>query len=94
VLKDVHETLGGMAVVHWGLGEHVAEIIATHHRAAPPATPNTMSELLFVAERAEHAVSGVIPMDIEQWWKVGQITTPIDRVRDILTNYSATDLAA
>jgi HD-like signal output (HDOD) protein len=94
VLKEVHETLGGMAVVHWGLGDHVAEIIATHHRAPPPATLNTMSELLFVAEHAEHAVSGVIPMDLEQWWDAGQITTPLDRVRDILTNYSATDLAA
>lgn len=94
VLKDVHESLGGMAVVHWGLGEHVAEVIATHHRTAPPATPNAMSELLFVAERAEHAVSGVIPMDLAQWWKDGQLTTPMERVSDLLANYSATEMAA
>lgn len=94
VLKDVHEGLGGMAATHWGLGERVAEVIATHHRVHPPAEPSPMSELLFVAERAEHAVSGVIPMDVEQWWKDGQITAPIDRVRELLSAYSTTDMAA
>jgi len=94
VLKDVHEPLGGMAVVHWGLGDHVAEVIATHHRTTPPSTPNPMSEVLFVAERAEHAVSGVIPMDVEQWWKDGAISAPIDRVRELLSSYSTTEMAA
>lgn len=94
VLKGVHEPLGGMAVVHWGLGESVAEIIATHHRTTPPSTPSPMGELLFVAERAEHAVSGVVPMDLEQWWKDGAISAPIERVQELLSAYSATEMAA
>lgn len=94
VLKELHETLGGMAAMHWGLGESVADVIATHHRAPPPATRSTMSELLFVAERAEHAVSGVIPMDLETWWKDGEISVPMERVSEILSGYSATDMAA
>lgn len=94
VLTGVHEAVGGMAVVHWGLGEHVAEVIATHHRAEPPATPSPMSELLFIAERAEHALSGVIPMELEQWWKDGQLTTPIARVSELLSSYSTTEMAA
>lgn len=94
VLKAVHEPFGGMAAAHWGLGEHVADVIATHHRTTAPDVPNPMGELVFVAEHAEHAMSGVIPMDVEQWWKDGQLTTPIERVSELLTNYSATEIAA
>lgn len=94
VLKDVHEPLGGLAAVHWGLGDVVAETIATHHRTTPPATPSPMSEVLYVAERAEHAVSGVAPMDIDRWWKDGQLTAPMDRVRELLSSYSTTEMAA
>lgn len=94
VLKELHEPIGGMAVVHWGLGDQVAEVIATHHRAPAPASPSPMSELLFIAERAEHAVSGVIPMDLEAWWKEGGISAPMERVSELLSSYSATEMAA
>lgn len=93
-LKDPHEPIGGMAAMHWGLGELVAGVIATHHRTTPPETPDTMSELLFVAERAEHATNGVIPLDIPGWWALGGITTPPERVSQILADYSPAEIAA
>lgn len=94
VLKELHEPIGGMAAMHWGLGEQFAGVIATHHRAPPPEQPDAMSELLFVAERAEHATSGVIPMDVAAWWATGAITAPSERVSEILEAYSPADLAA
>jgi HD-like signal output (HDOD) protein len=94
VLQFAHEPLGGLAVLKWGLGEDVALPIATHHRSPVPASANRMSELLFIAERADHALSGVIPMELAAWWDEGKISGDPARAEALLADYSTTEMAA
>lgn len=94
VLEAVHEPLGGIAVIHWGLGDQVAAAIATHHRAPVPTTENRMSEVLYVAERAEHALSGVIPREVAAWWEQGAISGDAVRVEELISAYTERELAA
>jgi HD-like signal output (HDOD) protein len=94
VLRELHEPLGGIAVLHWGLGDAVAASISTHHRQPIPATEDRMSEVLFVAERTEHSMSGVIPRDVEGWWREGAISGDAARVEELLSAYMERELAA
>ena len=94
VLRELHEPLGGIAVLRWGLGEHVAASIAAHHRSPIPTTEDRMSEVLFVAERAEHSLSGVIPRDVQGWWAEGGISGDPERADELLSAYSESELAA
>jgi HD-like signal output (HDOD) protein len=94
VLRELHEPLGGIAVLHWGLGDAVAAAISTHHRNPVPAEENRMSEVLFIAERAEHSLSGVIPRDVAAWWKEGAVSGDAGRVEELIAAYSESELAA
>ena len=94
VLRELHEPLGGIAVLHWGLGETVAVSISTHHRNPVPTIENRMSEALFVAERAEHSLSGVIPRDVQAWWAEGGISGDPARVEELISAYTERELAA
>lgn len=94
VLHDVHEPLGGLAVLNWGLGEPVATSIAAHHRRPIPSVVDRMSEVLFVAERADHALSGVIPRDVASWWEEGAIYGDSARVEELISAYTQRELAA
>lgn len=94
VLREVHEPLGGIAVLHWGLGNLVAASVSSHHRNPIPAVEDRMSEVLFIAERAEHALSGVIPRDVAAWWYEGAITGDATLVEDLISAYSERELAA
>lgn len=94
VLRDVHEPLGGIAVLHWGLGDSVAASVSSHHRNPVPAHEDRMSEVLFVAERAEHALSGVIPRDVTAWWNDGAISGDAARMEELIAAYSERELAA
>jgi HD-like signal output (HDOD) protein len=94
VLAELHEPLGGIAVLNWGLGDTVAAAISGHHRNPVPSTENRMSEVLFVAERSEHALSGVIPRDVATWWADGAISGDHALVDKLLSAYSEKELAA
>lgn len=94
VLRFAHEPLGGVAAMRWGLGEAVALPIATHHRSPAPSEENKMSELLFVAERADHALNGVISTDVAEWWTEGRISGTPERVEELLASYTATEMQA
>lgn len=94
VLRELHEPLGGIAVLNWGLGEGVAAAISGHHRNPVPAVENRMTEALFVAERAEHSLSGVIPRDVQRWWNDGAISGDPAHVEELISAYSEQELAA
>ena len=91
-LRDLHEPLGGIAAINWGLGETVAAAVSTHHRKPIPSTENRMSEVLFLAEHAEHAISGVIPNDVQGWWVEGRISGDAAKVEALLAGYSDREL--
>jgi len=94
ILIELHEPLGGLAALRWGLGSPVAVAIATHHRRAGFDPESRMSELLFVAERGEHALSGTAAMDVGAWWNAGSLTTDAARVEGVLAEYRASEMAA
>jgi HD-like signal output (HDOD) protein len=77
VLRMLHEPLGGLAAMQWGLGPAVAHAIATHHRSPVPEMLDQRCELLFVAERLDHWRNGTgstgdaPPLD--EWWRDGAL---------------------
>ena len=94
ILTQVHEPFGGLAAIRWSLGASVAASIASHHRTTQPEKPDPMGELLFVAERADHARQGVRALELEQWWTEGALTTPMEPVTPLLDAYLPEELAA
>ncbi len=94
LLRELHEPLGGIAVLSWGLGDSVAKAISGHHRNPVPAEENRMSEVLFIAERTDHALSGVIPRDVAAWWSDGAISGDPARVEELISAYTERELAA
>jgi HD-like signal output (HDOD) protein len=54
-LAALHEALGGLAALEWGLSARFARVIATHHRAPPPEPGDMLSEVVFLAERMDLA---------------------------------------
>ena len=93
-LRELHEPLGGIAVLSWGLGEAVATAVASHHRNPAPSAESRMSEVLFIAERTEHALSGVVPRDIAKWWADGAISGDSARIDELISVYSEREMAA
>lgn len=94
VLRELHEPLGGLAALRWGLGTAAAIAIATHHRMPADDSAGRAAELLYVAERAEHALSGVEPMDVAGWWGRGAIGASQQKVEELLGGYRAPETAA
>lgn len=90
----VHEAFGGFAALGWSLGVEVAQSIATHHRLPIPERQDRMSELLFVAERVDHARQGVRSMELSTWWADGAIggSAP-EAIESILATYVPEELA-
>jgi HD-like signal output (HDOD) protein len=75
LLGRLHEPLGGLALLDWGLGEFAIRTIATHHRAVPPRTADAFTEVVFLAERTDIARARGKPLDVERWWREGDLAT-------------------
>lgn len=80
VLRMLHEPLGGLAALQWGLGAGVAHAIATHHRSPVPEMYDPRCELLYFSERIDLARVRGRPVELERWWKDALIVTPFDIV--------------
>lgn len=80
-LRHLHEPLGGLALLQWGLGEEAALAVAHHHLQPPLSPPSPRAELLFVAEKTDLARQGgeAIPAP-EGFWARGLISTPLSQV--------------
>lgn len=84
LLKQLHEPLGGLAALRWGVGETAACAIAEHHRHPPSS--DRVSELIFVAERLDLIAIRSEPLDWDAMWRAGTITA--DR-HDVEQAYAA-----
>lgn len=84
ILRTLHEPLGGLAALQWGLGANVSHAIATHHRAPVPEMYDARCELLYVAERTDLARNAKRELDVEGWWRDGLLATPRDVVEKAL----------
>jgi putative nucleotidyltransferase with HDIG domain len=83
-LERLHESLGGLAALQWGLDPSSSWIIAHHHRMEVPETPDRLTELVFVAERADLACRTRRPLDLDEVWEAGGITVAVERVHSAL----------
>lgn len=77
-LRSLHEPLGGLTALRWGLRDAEASAIAFHHRSPlpPPAHNDRRSELLFIAERVDLAILRAEAPDLEAWWRAGGLRSP------------------
>lgn len=75
MLWHLHEPLGGLAALRWGMGGEAAHTIGEHHRRPAPEQPDPMTECIFVAESIELCHSNFTKLDWEKIWADGAITT-------------------
>jgi HD-like signal output (HDOD) protein len=72
-LRSLHEPLGALALLRWGLGADAARSVGAHHRAPPPEQPDPTGELLHVAERADLAALHGVALDLAEVWARGAL---------------------
>jgi len=81
---SLHEPLGGLAVLEWGMDEKAALVVANHHRQSKPEPEDILTEVIFLAERIDVAEQRGQTLDIEPLWKAAELTGPLERVKDFL----------
>lgn len=91
LIIDVHESLGALAAVRWSMGPRAAIAIGDHHRKDLNAGESEFAEVVYAAERFDHAQRKGEPLDIDELWRDGRLSG--DRVRtaaalEALTNAS------
>ena len=67
-LVSLHEPLGALAVVRWGMGAEAARAIAGHHRTPPPVVVDALGEVVCLAERVDHAATRGEALDLDALW--------------------------
>lgn len=84
LLQELHEPLGGLALLRWGLDPELAAAVADHHRRSIPPTVDPAAELLFVAERADLALASGKPCDPAAWIAEGHLEMGEETLRRAL----------
>jgi HD-like signal output (HDOD) protein len=79
-MQRLHEALGGIALLRWGVEPKAARAVATHHRLESDLTGGRGSELIYVAERLDLAKARGRPIAIEEWITEGRLTVSPDRL--------------
>lgn len=79
-LDLLHEPLGGLALLRWGVEPRIAWAVANHHRRTPVEGREPRSELLYVTERLQTATRTGRAPDVEAWCREGALLTPPGRV--------------
>ncbi len=92
-LRLVHESLGGLAALQWGLDPEHAAAIAQHHRQ-PAVEGMPASEVLFLAERIDLARVRQQPVRLDLWWQEGRLEGDRAKVEQALEAHMAEDEAA
>jgi HD-like signal output (HDOD) protein len=84
LLNTLHEPLGALAARTWGMGERSARAIGFHHCRTSDGEPNTLAEITYVAELADHAVRRGMAVDLQRVWFDGKITADLPRLMKVL----------
>lgn len=84
-LRSLHEALGGLTVLSWGLGATAARAVATHHRTALRYEDEHYSEVLCLAEQVDHLIARRVPLDLEGLWVERDLHGDLGYARDLLT---------
>mgnify|MGYP003345696329 FL=1 len=83
MLHELHEPLGGLALLRWGLDPALAEAVADHHRQGEVRTVNAAAELLFVAERTDLALATGASCDPDRWIHEGGLALEARTLRGL-----------
>ncbi len=88
LLRYLHEPLGALAILQWGLGAQVAHAIATHHRSPVPEMFDRRGELVFLAEKLDLWRSGPEGAEeeppLEGWWRDGALNVSREDVTRVV----------
>lgn len=74
ILRALHEPLGALAALKWGLDTASAVAVATHHRDPAPARRDALGEVLFLAERLDLAAQRGRTESLAQLWEEGRLS--------------------
>jgi putative nucleotidyltransferase with HDIG domain len=83
-LRELHEPLGGLAALRWGLPPQHARAIARHHRQPAPEQLEPLIELLHIAERADLARVRHEALDLRLWWREGTLRSDAGTVEPLV----------
>jgi HD-like signal output (HDOD) protein len=79
LLLGLHEPLGALAVLRWGMGAEAARAVGSHHRTAPAPARDPVGEAVYLAERVDIALVRGDPVDLGPWWAAGALTGSAER---------------
>lgn len=80
-LRELHEPLGALAVLEWGLGEEAAMAVAVHHRRPPPEPSPPLGEVVYLSERLDLLEAGGEEPSLDTLWAQGVLTAPVEDAR-------------
>jgi HD-like signal output (HDOD) protein len=94
LLAHLHEPVGALAMLRWGLGGEAAHAVGGHHRRPVPALADPVTEVLFVAEAVDIARARGREADLGAVWAAGSITADPERAAALLPGPDAEAAAA
>jgi HD-like signal output (HDOD) protein len=83
-LTRLHEPLGGLALLRWGVDAKAARAVATHHRTEKVPTGGRGSEVVYLAERIDLVKSRGQPVALDRWIEEGRLTVPRERLAPVV----------
>lgn len=86
VLARLHEILGGLALLEWGLEAEAAAVVADHHRQGPSPSDSPFSEVVYLAERIDLALHRKAKVDMDFLWRDGKLKGPRQAVESWLAS--------
>lgn len=89
LIGHLHEPVGGLAMLRWGMGGEAAYAIGEHHRRPVPETPSALTEVLFVAEAVELAHANHARLEWQELWDRGGINADAVAVEQRLAGEAA-----
>jgi HD-like signal output (HDOD) protein len=84
MLMELHEPLGAMAATAWGMGDRSARAIGFHHRHSSDGMPNTLAEVVFVAEAVDHAIRRNARLDLKVMLFDGKVRVDQERLAPLI----------
>lgn len=84
ILSALHESLGGLAILEWGLGDSSAWSVATHHRQGGRPGDDALAETIFLAERLDLAEIRKQAPDLDSIWAEGKLGGSRERAERLL----------